>query len=118
VLESHWTMRGHSVGVYHLLPKVYPRRTNALVARLQEQQPPWLRYIKAVEVSSLWQRLITVRTGIVVNGPGKEVGRTICYSLLEPGTVVAVEGVASERPQTLPFLASCRHPILSKLPSR
>jgi hypothetical protein len=119
-------------GVYHPLPtplKVYPRRTNALVARLREQQPSWLRYIKAIEVFSFPvpehnvlvppstrmlvnrpSKVVTVRTGILVNRPGKEVGRTICDSILKPGiSSVSVEGVPNEV-RTLPFLASCRHP--------
>jgi hypothetical protein len=114
VPESHKALITGIGGVYHPPLKVYPRRTNALVARLQEQQSPWLRDIKAVGVSSLG---INVLTGIVVNGPGKQIGRTICSSILdEPRTSVSVQGVA--RPETSPILASCQYRVISKLPSR
>ncbi len=99
------------------------RETEALVGQLRQDKPSWLRYVKAVEISS-WaprplagdtkshipsrlrlspqygaenDRELLVQTGIWFNEPGKDVGAEICLALLEEKwDTVTIYGVSGE----------------------
>jgi hypothetical protein len=76
------------------------RETLALLGKLREDKPSWLRYIKAVEISSAFVETSSqpdaerghkalVQTGIFVNQAGKDVGAAICLGLLEEKSLAA-----------------------------
>jgi hypothetical protein len=99
------------------------RETEALVRQLRQGKPSWLRYVKAVEIST-WvrsplapdpksqtpsgpeffpqngaegSRELLVQTGIWLNEPGKDVGAEICRALLqEKLDTVSIYGVSGE----------------------
>jgi hypothetical protein len=74
--------------LYHLLPKDQ-RAAKVLVAELRQDKPSWLRYVRTIEVRTdfgtggVGPPQAIVETGIFLNETGREVGRTICESMLE-----------------------------------
>jgi hypothetical protein len=92
------------------------RETEALVGQLRQDKPSWLRYVKAVEISS-WvpgplagdtklspqyygaegDRELLVQTGIWYNEPGKDIGAEICLAMLEDKLdTVTIYGISGE----------------------
>jgi hypothetical protein len=65
--------------------------TESLIAEVRLDQPSWLRYVRAIELWNVGGGTIEegplpqarVETGIFLNETGREVGRTICESMLE-----------------------------------
>lgn len=93
-------------------PKVSSPRAKALVAELRRERPSWLRYIRAVNVmpdsrSRSAPGTALVQTGIFINEPGREVGRTICRSLLNRGMKAVWVRQASRFKSIGPSLAVC-----------
>jgi len=81
------------------------------VGQLRQDKPSWLRYIKAVEISSSsFGQLgvspqhvaegdleLRVQTGIWFNEPGKDVGTEICLAMLEEKLdTVTIYGVSGD----------------------
>lgn len=91
------------------------KRAEVLVAELRRERPWWLRHIRGVHVvagsrsRSGLPVLAMVNTGIFINDPGREAGRTICRSLLKrPMKGVSVFGVRKVYAPQLPLvLATC-----------
>jgi hypothetical protein len=87
-------------------------RAKALVAELRRERPSWLRYIRKVNVmtgsrSRSAPATALVQTGIFINEPGREVGRTICQSLLNR-KMKAVSVLGASRVKLWgPLLARC-----------
>jgi hypothetical protein len=97
------------------------------VGQLRQDKPSWLRYVKAVEISSCcivglgadtWlefspqhvaegDRELLVQTGIWFNEPDKDVGAEICLAMLEEKLdTVSIHGVSGEWQVGL---AQCHH---------
>jgi hypothetical protein len=64
--------------------------SEALIAEVRRDKPSWLRYVRAIEfwtgdygTGGKGPSQAMVETGIFLNETGREVGRTICESILE-----------------------------------
>jgi hypothetical protein len=87
-------------------------RARALVEGLRRERPSWLRYIRDVMVMSSSPSpsapaTALVQTGIFINEPGREVGRTICRSFLNREMKAVSVRAASRVKAFGPLLAGC-----------